>query len=124
MEYFAAIEVSLELSSVCVVETGKIICEKKVASEPEALVAWLNDTGLEFTRIGPEAGKPEDRLYARQGGGSGCSTVADGEASSRTEGRPRPGSPDGKAHRDRSHVVLGCSPPARSPCAKSTDGRR
>ena len=57
MEYFAAIDVSLELSSVCVVDgTGKIICEKKVASEPEALVAWFNDTassslGLAWKRV-------------------------------------------------------------------------
>ena len=37
MEYFAAIDVALERSSVCVVDgTGKIISEAKVASEPEA----------------------------------------------------------------------------------------
>jgi len=64
VEYFAAIDVSLELSSVCVVDgTGKIICEKKVASE-EALVAWFNDTGLEFTRIGLEAGPLSQWLHA------------------------------------------------------------
>jgi transposase len=57
VEYFAAIDVSPELSSVCVVDgTGKIISERKVASEPEALVVWYNDTGLEYIRIGLEAG--------------------------------------------------------------------
>jgi predicted NBD/HSP70 family sugar kinase len=36
MEYFAAIDVSLELSSVCVVDgTGKIVREAKIASEPD-----------------------------------------------------------------------------------------
>jgi hypothetical protein len=39
MEYFAGIDVSLEQSSVCVVDgAGKIVRETKVASEPEALV--------------------------------------------------------------------------------------
>ena len=43
MEYYAAIDVSLELSSVCVVDgTGKIVGEAKVASEPEVLVALLS----------------------------------------------------------------------------------
>jgi hypothetical protein len=38
MEHFAGIDVSLEQSSVCVVDgAGKIMCEAKVTSEPEAL---------------------------------------------------------------------------------------
>ena len=65
MEYFAAIDVSLELSSVCVVdETGKIVRETKVASEPEALVAFFRDSGLIFTRIGLEAGPLSQWLHA------------------------------------------------------------
>ena len=40
MEYYAGIDVSLEDSSVCVVDTsGKIVRESKVASEPAALIA-------------------------------------------------------------------------------------
>ena len=40
MEHYAGIDVSLEQSSVCVVDaTGRIVREAKVASEPEALVA-------------------------------------------------------------------------------------
>ena len=42
MEHYAGIDVSLELSSVCVVDAqGKIVRETKVASEPEALVCLL-----------------------------------------------------------------------------------
>ena len=65
MRYFAAIDVSLKLSSVCVVdETGKIIGEKKVASEPDALAAFFRDAGLTFSRIGLEAGPLSQWLHA------------------------------------------------------------
>jgi len=47
MEHYAGIDVSLELSSVCVVDAqGKIVREAKVASEPEALLAFFVSLGL------------------------------------------------------------------------------
>jgi transposase len=42
MDHYAGIDVSLECSSVCVVDaSGKIARESKVASEPEALIAYF-----------------------------------------------------------------------------------
>ena len=65
MDHYAGIDVSLECSSVCVVDaTGKIIREDKVASEPEALVAWFGSLGFELARIGLEAGPLSQWLYA------------------------------------------------------------
>lgn len=65
MEHYAGIDVSLELSSVCVVDaTGRIIREAKVASEPAALITWFRGLGLELTRIGLEAGPLSQWLYA------------------------------------------------------------
>ena len=65
MEYFAAVDVSLKLSSVCVVDgTGRILHEAKVASEPEALVAFLRGSGLAFTRVGLEAGPLSQWIHA------------------------------------------------------------
>ena len=65
MEHYAGIDVSLELSSVCVVDaTGRIVREAKVASEPEALVAWFRGLGLEVARVGLEAGPLLQWLYA------------------------------------------------------------
>ena len=65
MEHYAGIDVSLEASSVCVVDaSGKVVREAKVASEPEALIAWFAQTGLTFTRIGLEAGPLSQWLHA------------------------------------------------------------
>ena len=56
MEHYAGIDVSLEQSSVCVVDgTGRIVREAKVASEPEALVQFFRQLGVPVTRIGLEA---------------------------------------------------------------------
>jgi transposase len=64
MEHYAGIDVSLEYSSVCVVDaSGKIVREGKVASEPEALIAWLGSLGLRLARIGLEAGPLSQWLY-------------------------------------------------------------
>jgi transposase len=65
MDHYVGIDVSLELSSVCVVDaTGRIVREAKVASEPEALIACLRGLGLELARVGLEAGPLSQWLYA------------------------------------------------------------
>jgi len=65
MEYYAGIDVSLESASLCVVDaTGQIVCEAKLASEPEVLIGWFRDLGLAVTRIGLEAGPLSQWLYA------------------------------------------------------------
>ena len=57
MDYYAGIDVSLEQSSVCVVDSsGKIVRETRVASEPEALLQHFADLGLPVIRVGLEAG--------------------------------------------------------------------
>jgi transposase len=65
MEHYAGIDVSLECSSVCVVDAnGKIVREDKVMSEPEALIEWFAGSGLKLVRIGLEAGPTSQWLYA------------------------------------------------------------
>ena len=65
MEHYAGIDVSLECSSVCVVDaSGKIVREGKVASEPEALIACFGSLRLAVARIGLEAGPLSQWLYA------------------------------------------------------------
>ena len=62
--YFAGLDVSVKETSVCVVDdTGKIVREVKVASEPEALLAVLKKPAYRFKRIGLEAGPLSQWLY-------------------------------------------------------------
>ena len=65
MEYYAGIDVSLELSSVCVVDAhGKIIREAKVGSDPDALADFFCGLGFRVERIGIEAGPLSQWLHA------------------------------------------------------------
>jgi len=65
MEYYARIDVSLEESSVCVVDaTGTIVREVKIASEPEVLVRYFDELALSVSRIGLEAGPLSPWLHA------------------------------------------------------------
>jgi hypothetical protein len=57
MDHFAGLDVSVKETSVCIVDdTGKIVREVKVASEPNALLAVLKNPAYHFKRIGLEAG--------------------------------------------------------------------
>jgi transposase len=66
MEYYAGIDVSLEMSSVCIVDAkGKIVKEAKVESDPDALVAaFLRGLAMPIDRIGLEAGPLSQWLHA------------------------------------------------------------
>jgi transposase len=65
VEHYAGLDVSLELTSVCLVDArGEIVREAKIASEPEALIRYLRAQGVEIGRIGLEAGPLSQWLHA------------------------------------------------------------
>jgi transposase len=65
MDHFAGMDVSVKETSVCIVDdTGKIVREVKVASEPEALLAVLKNPAYRFKRIGLEAGPLSQWLFS------------------------------------------------------------
>ena len=66
MEHYAGIDVSLERSSVCVVDaTGRIIRETKVASEPEAAAAATAPSAVKRS-----PGRPRKAITAPSAAGS------------------------------------------------------
>ena len=65
MDYFAGLDVSVKDTSVCIVdETGKIVREVKVSSEPDALLTVLKNPVHHFKRIGLEAGPLSQWLFS------------------------------------------------------------
>ena len=65
MEHFAGLDVSVKDTSVCIVDdTGKIVREVKVASEPDALLPALTNPAYHFKRIGLEAGPLSQWLFS------------------------------------------------------------
>ena len=65
MDHFAGLDVSVKETSVCIVdETGKIVREMKLASEPDALVTVLKNPSYHFKRIGLEAGPLSQWLFS------------------------------------------------------------
>jgi transposase len=64
MNHFAGLDVSVKETGVCIVDdTGKIVREVKVASEPEALLHVLGSPAYRFKRIGLEAGPLSQWLF-------------------------------------------------------------
>ncbi len=65
MDHFAGLDVSVKETSVCIVDdTGRIVREAKVASEPEALLPVLTNPAYHFKRIGLEAGPLSQWLFS------------------------------------------------------------
>ena len=65
MEHFAGLDVSVNETSVCIVDdVGRIVREVVVASEPDALLAVLKSGAYHFKRIGLEAGPLSQWLYS------------------------------------------------------------
>ena len=65
MDHFAGLDVSVKDTSICIVDdTGKIVREVKVASEPDALLQVLRNPAYRFRRIGLEAGPLSQWLFS------------------------------------------------------------
>ena len=58
MDHFAGLDVSVKETSVCIVDdTGRIVREVKVASEPDALLAVLTNPAYHLSELGWKPGR-------------------------------------------------------------------
>lgn len=65
MDHYVGLDVSVRETSVCVVdETGKVLKEAKVPTEPEVIASLLEKGGYACRRVGLEAGPMSQWLYA------------------------------------------------------------
>jgi transposase len=65
MDHFAGLDVSVKETSICIVDdTGRIVREVKVASEPEPLLQVRTNPAYHFKRIGLEAGPLSQWLFS------------------------------------------------------------
>jgi transposase len=56
IEFYAGLDVSLETTSVCVVDSnGKVVREGKLPSDPDAIELFLVEWGIHLKRVGLEA---------------------------------------------------------------------
>src|ERR1700675_3700835 len=65
MDHFGGLDVSVKETSICIVDdTGRIVKEVKVASEPATLLKVLGNPTYRFRRIGLEAGPLSQWLFS------------------------------------------------------------
>ena len=65
MNHYVGLDVSVRETSVCVVdETGRVLKEARVPTEPEAIASLLAKGGFACRRVGLEAGPMSQWLYA------------------------------------------------------------
>ncbi len=71
MDHFAGLDVSVKETSVCIVDdTGKIVREVKVESEPEALLAVLKNPAYHFKRSRKVKAAPKKKTVVKKSGNS------------------------------------------------------
>ncbi len=76
MAHFVGLDVSVEETSVCVVDdVGKVLCERKVRTEPEDIAVLLTSIGGDYVRIGIEAGPLSQWLVNWPDGGGPAGRV-------------------------------------------------
>jgi hypothetical protein len=96
MKHCAGLDGSVKETASCIVdETGKVVREAKVATEPEAIVALLNAAGFGYVRVGLEAGPMSQWVVTgllEAGAASGLrgDTPYEGGADGAASGQERP----------------------------------
>jgi transposase len=73
MTHFVGLDVSVKETAVCIVDdTGKLVREQKVPTEPDDIVTLLISVGEDYGRVGIEAGPLSQWLQCSTRLRSGC----------------------------------------------------